>query len=615
MMRKRWKKGVAAILSAALMIGSGIPVTAASAGWRKDVSGWRYVNSDGSYRTGWVQDKDGRWYFMDYHTGIMKTGWIKPRDGKWYFLDYHNGDMKTGWIKLKDGKWYFMDYNNGDMKTGWIKPRDGKWYFMDYHSGGMLTGWIKPRDGKWYYLDTGSGVMQTGNITIGGKMWSLNSDGVWNGASATNSDVTYVSSGGSSGGGSSSSVNNWITSADQSIRVNKRTREVEILKGGTDQNPVICDKNAVNKLSYGVADRISKLTISSAVADGTVVLDGLTVDGNTIVEGGGSSSVKFTNCTLRSPLVAKKAKEANPLHLLFGAGTLVNRVEIEGGNVILTLNINIGTIYTKSSVVLKGTGKVDTFEIAADVNTVLADQVQAGQVKTAAGVKPKVEVEKNAKVDAVAGDAVFTGDGQVKEYYDIVLHANGGYWEVKTLNDQAGETTEKLSTQVLKAKKGETAANVLTAAGVGNPVRENAVFAGWYESADTKDAVDLTKVVMGEKNVDFTAKWNITAVEPEVRTITATISGSSITGTVKDKMVEWKVATGGAVGAVGDAGVAVGGFTAQVFAADGTEVKGTVTCSSDTVKVGQTFEVVFTPEDKEKYLAVTIKAVVLADEN
>ena len=138
-MRKRWKKGVAAILSAALMIGSGIPVTAASAGWRKDVSGWRYVNSDGSYRTGWVQDKDGRWYFMDYHTGIMKTGWIKPRDGKWYFLDYHNGDMKTGWIKPKDGKWYFMDYNNGDMKTGWIKPRDGKWYFMDYHSGGMLS--------------------------------------------------------------------------------------------------------------------------------------------------------------------------------------------------------------------------------------------------------------------------------------------------------------------------------------------------------------------------------------------------------------------------------------------------------------------------------------------
>ena len=74
------------------------------------------------YQTGWVQDKDGQWYFMDYHTGIMKTGWIKPRDGKWYFLDYHTGAMRTGWIKPRDGKWYFMDYHKGEMLNGWIKP-------------------------------------------------------------------------------------------------------------------------------------------------------------------------------------------------------------------------------------------------------------------------------------------------------------------------------------------------------------------------------------------------------------------------------------------------------------------------------------------------------------
>ncbi|MCX4269301.1 MAG: hypothetical protein OSJ62_11675 [Lachnospiraceae bacterium] len=581
-MKKTWKRGIITALSAALIVSNGMPAKAASAGWRKDASGWHYVNANGSYQTGWVQDRDGQWYFMDYHTGLMKTGWIKPRDGKWYFLDYHTGAMRTGWIK----------------------PRDGQWYFMDYHNGDMLTGWIKPRDNKWYYLDTGSGAMKTGTVTIDNKVWTLDAGGAWNEKEASNATITYIYSNRYSGSSSTSSY--WRTSADQSIRVNRITREVEVLKGGTDQNPIVCNKDAVNKLVSGAADRISKLTIKSSVADGTVVLDGLTVTGNTIVEGGGSSSIKFTNCSLKNALKARKAKEANPLHLLFEAGTGINRVEIEGGNVIITANITISEVYAKSSVVLKGIGKIGSLEIAADIYAVLSGQIQADKIKTAAGIKPKVEVEKTAKVEAVEGDAVFTGEGTVKDFYDVVLNANGGYWEVKTLNEKGGEVVEKVPTQILKAKKNEIVSNLVTAAGIGNPVQANGVFTGWYESADAKDAVDLTKVVVSDKAVQLMAKWNITAVDPVVSTITATISGSSVTASVNGTAAELRLATGSAVSA--DSTVTVNNFSAKakVSSADETEVVGTVSCSAAAVKVGQPFAVVFTPEDKVKYKPVTI---------
>lgn len=587
MMKKRWKRGIITALSTALVISSGMPVTAASAGWRKDASGWRYVNTNGSYRTGWVQDRDGQWYFMDYHTGLMKTGWIKPRDGKWYFLDYHTGAMRTGWIK----------------------PRDGKWYFMDYHNGDMLTGWIKPRDNKWYYLDTSSGAMKTGNVTIENKVWTLDANGAWNEKEASNTTITYISSGRYQG--SSSSRNYWVTSADGNVRVNRITREVEVLKGGTDQNPVVCDQNAINKVVSGAASQISKLTIKNSVADGTVVLDGLTVTGNTIVEGGGSSSIKFTNCNLKNPLKARKAKETNPLHLLFGTGTVLNRIEVESGNVTITANINIPEIYTKSSVVLKGTGKIGSFEIATNMNVVLSDQIQVDKIKTTANAKPKVEVDKTAKVEAVEGEAVFTGDGTVKDYYNVILNANGGYWEVKTLNEKAEEVTEKVSTQVLKAKKNEVVANLITAAGIGNPIQANGVLTGWYESADAKDAVDLTKVVIGDKAVNLIAKWNITAVEPVVSTITATVSGSSITTTVNGTTAEFQPVAVGTTSMV-----TVNNFSAKAKASatDETEVKGTVSCSAAAVQVNQPFAVVFTPEDKVKYKPVTILVTIRVTE-
>lgn len=65
-----------------------------------------------------------------------QTGWIQDKDGKWYYYD-PNGQMQTGWQEI-DNKWYYLN-TNGQMKTGWMQD-NGTWYYLDKESGKMATG-------------------------------------------------------------------------------------------------------------------------------------------------------------------------------------------------------------------------------------------------------------------------------------------------------------------------------------------------------------------------------------------------------------------------------------------------------------------------------------------
>lgn len=85
-MRKIWKKSLVTALSMALAVSNCVPAMAAGR-WREDVSGWYYENSDGSLQKGWLQDADGKWYFLDNATGVMKTGWVQDVDSVWYYTN------------------------------------------------------------------------------------------------------------------------------------------------------------------------------------------------------------------------------------------------------------------------------------------------------------------------------------------------------------------------------------------------------------------------------------------------------------------------------------------------------------------------------------------------
>ena len=110
-------------------------VTPAFAGsWKKEQSGWSYINDNGAKAVGWTKTPSG-WYYLD-STGLMKTGWLQDVDGKWYFLDtakgIQEGKMLTGWSWI-DGYCYYLDIQSGTLLVNTTTPdgykvnADGKW--------------------------------------------------------------------------------------------------------------------------------------------------------------------------------------------------------------------------------------------------------------------------------------------------------------------------------------------------------------------------------------------------------------------------------------------------------------------------------------------------------
>ena len=110
-------------------------VTPAFAGsWKKEQSGWSYINDNGAKAVGWTKTPSG-WYYLDT-SGLMKTGWLQDVDGKWYFLDtakgIQEGRMLTGWNWI-DGYCYYFDVQSGALLVNTTTPdgykvnADGKW--------------------------------------------------------------------------------------------------------------------------------------------------------------------------------------------------------------------------------------------------------------------------------------------------------------------------------------------------------------------------------------------------------------------------------------------------------------------------------------------------------
>jgi len=73
----------------------------ALAGWEHDDTGTRYKNEEGTYKTGWHQDYDGHWYYLDDNMGYLLTATTTP-DG--YYVN-------------ESGAWVADGGNNQNMGT------------------------------------------------------------------------------------------------------------------------------------------------------------------------------------------------------------------------------------------------------------------------------------------------------------------------------------------------------------------------------------------------------------------------------------------------------------------------------------------------------------------
>lgn len=124
--------------------------------------------------TGWVQNADGTWNYLNAE-GNKVTGWLQsPASGLWYYMDANGVMMSNGWVQ-DGGNWYLLNAD-GSMATGW-KYTGGAWYYLKPtagNRGAMQTGWIND-NGTWYYCNA-SGAMLS-NTTVGGYV--LGANGAW----------------------------------------------------------------------------------------------------------------------------------------------------------------------------------------------------------------------------------------------------------------------------------------------------------------------------------------------------------------------------------------------------------------------------------------------------
>ncbi len=188
-------------------------VTPAFAGsWKKEQSGWSYINDNGAKAVGWTKTPSG-WYYLDT-AGLMKTGWLQDVDGKWYFLDtaksIQEGKMLTGWNWI-DGYCYYFDIQSGALLVNTITPdgykvnADGKW---------EKDGKVMFSQGKGHLSASGI-VGNTVNQSAAKKSGAGAKGGSRGGSGSLRGGGSRGKSGSSRGGGSKGGTGNSQGSASQ----------------------------------------------------------------------------------------------------------------------------------------------------------------------------------------------------------------------------------------------------------------------------------------------------------------------------------------------------------------------------------------------------------------
>lgn len=266
------------VLALAVTASLALAAFAETGSWEPDAAGWRWKETTGNYTaSGWVHDGTG-WYYLGHDT-YMRTGWFQDADGKWYFLN----PVSNGYL--------------GMMQTGWIYV-DGVWYFANA-DGALVDGLIYV-DGQTYYLnpvhDGSYGAMQTGTVSIGGVDYTFDASGACVG-DAPSGAVAYTSAGvggtatgggtgssttggsgssssrpgGSSSGGSSSGNNSSSSSADSCATKAKALMPASV--GNVDITKVISGDNVTLYVASNPGDTVGNAITKSEFMDLMGLLD------------------------------------------------------------------------------------------------------------------------------------------------------------------------------------------------------------------------------------------------------------------------------------------------------------------------------------------------------
>ena len=227
--------------------------------WKQEAQGWKYYDANQKPSTGWIYTESG-WYYIDPATGFMRTGWLQDKKGRWFYLESAadqggiEGRLHTGWMKDPSGSWYFMNTVPGSdfgvMLTGWQWIDNSCYYFGTDATGniGKLyrntttpDGYNVNADGRWVNADGSIRHDQKGIVS------AVKADGTpIEKESSTDSDDSE--SGSSSSGGSHSSGNSGNGSSNNGNNSNSggSNNSGSNDNNGSDNNDSSNDNNGSN---------------------------------------------------------------------------------------------------------------------------------------------------------------------------------------------------------------------------------------------------------------------------------------------------------------------------------------------------------------------------------
>lgn len=142
-----------------------------------DDNGCKYINDDGSFKTGWHQEGEN-WYYFDGDTGYAHHGWLSYK-GDYYYLRNNNSIMMADRTVTIDGIVYQFNHDGasrslGSYYQGWMYD-DVTWYYRFSNGKFAANGWYYI-DRNWYYFDE-VGYMKTGLIQDNGITYYLTDSG------------------------------------------------------------------------------------------------------------------------------------------------------------------------------------------------------------------------------------------------------------------------------------------------------------------------------------------------------------------------------------------------------------------------------------------------------
>ena len=112
-----------------------------------------------------------------------ETGTWRMEDGEWYCYD-RNGDAYEDEFCLSNGREFYVGEDGRMVRSSWVEY-EGYWYYVNSAGEKSVNEWrytvpAEDEDGEeqWYYLQSSGKRAEGKKLTIGGKTYYFDSDGV-----------------------------------------------------------------------------------------------------------------------------------------------------------------------------------------------------------------------------------------------------------------------------------------------------------------------------------------------------------------------------------------------------------------------------------------------------